>query len=266
MKKHGQKALAGRRILVTRPRGQSGELAGLLRRAGARVLALPAIRIGPPSSFRPMDAAARRLLDGGYSAVVFTSANGVKSFFERLRRAEPGLTARRAALASVRFAAIGPKTAEALKNRGVPAASCPSEHVGEALARSLRVRRGERLLLPQAAQARAVLARLLRKKGAKVDVVEAYRTSPDPAAARRLKAELLGGRPPDWITFSSVSTVESLCGLLSRPQWRGVFKRCRAAAIGPVTGRALLKTGVRPSALARPCTAKGLAEAIRCAT
>jgi uroporphyrinogen III methyltransferase/synthase len=139
----------------------------------------------------------------------------------------------------------------------------PSEFVAEALARRLKVGRGERVLLPRAAQARDVLPRALRRRGAVVDVVPAYRTAPDPAGRRRLRGLLLGPRPPHWVSFTSSSTVEGLSSLFTRAEWRRIFARTRAACIGPVTERTLRRLGVRPAARARSYTAKGLAEAIR---
>lgn len=223
------------------------------------MLALPAIRIEPPSDPRPLEAAVRRLLEGGYAAAVLTSANGVAALAARLRR-HGGL---RRVPKTLRWSAVGPKTAEALRRLGLKVQALPSEFRGEALARGLKLKRGESVLLAQAAGAAPAAARILRARGAKVDAVAAYRAVPEPATARRLRAELTGHRPPDWICFSSASTVESLRGLLSAAQWKALFKSSRAAAIGPVTAAALLKSGVRPGARAKSSTAEGLAEAIR---
>jgi uroporphyrinogen III methyltransferase / synthase len=252
--------LTGKRVLLTRPKGQSAELARLLRARGARVVALPAIRIRPPADSRPLREAARRYRLGEYDRVVFTSPNGVKRFFAELSK-----LGRKSPRPSSAFAAIGPKTAEALSEAGIRAASWPEEHRAEALAASMRVKRGERVLLPRAAKARDVLPDRLRKRGAIVEIVEAYRTEPEPGAARRLRNFLLGDAPPDWITFTSSSTAESLRGLFTPREWRRVFLASKAASIGPITSATLRRLGVRPAAEGRPYTAAGLAKAIEAA-
>jgi uroporphyrinogen III methyltransferase/synthase len=253
MRRLKKKQLEGRLVLVTRPKGQSAGLARLLRRAGAKVLEIPSIRIRPPADPRPLRDAARRSTEGRYDLLVFTSPNAVSRFFRAAPAARP---------IPARFAAIGPKTARALRTEGVRSASWPEEHRAEALAAALRVRRGERVLLPRAAVARDVLPASLRRRGARVDVVEAYRTEPDAASAKRLRRLLLGVRPPDWITFTSSSTAESLRGLFTSAEWRKIFRRARAASIGPITSGTLRSLGIRPAAEARPFTAEALAGAI----
>ena len=79
------KPLFGKRILVTRAREQASALARRLEAAGAEVVEFPAIRIVPPESWAPLDAAIARLRE--YRWVIFTSANGVRFFWERLRQA-----------------------------------------------------------------------------------------------------------------------------------------------------------------------------------
>ena len=103
----GRTSTAPLRVLITRPKGQTGELAARLRKAGARVLAIPTIRIMPPADPVPMDRAIVRLREGGYDRVVFTSVNGVERLLRRLRSKTP--------LEDVRLSAIGPKTAESLQ-------------------------------------------------------------------------------------------------------------------------------------------------------
>ena len=120
--------LAGMTIAVTRARSQISALALRLRSLGACVLELPAIAIAPLPSYDEVDACIADLRS--YRFVVFTSANGVKAFFERLSHA--GLDSR--ALASARVAAIGPATAEELKGYGIAADFVPCEYRAEAVA------------------------------------------------------------------------------------------------------------------------------------
>ena len=53
--------LAGKRIVVTRPRTQAGELARRLIELGAEVIDFPTISIEPPMDYTPMDRAIEQL-------------------------------------------------------------------------------------------------------------------------------------------------------------------------------------------------------------
>ena len=245
--------LRGATIFVTRPRRRAAELARRLRDLGARVVCTPLIRVAPPASWRRLDEALRSL--EAYDAVVFTSANGVASFFDRAATVLRGRPRRPG-----RLYAIGPATARELARRGWRGVRVPERHEGAALARSLGAVAGRRILLPRAAVARELLPRALRRAGARVDVVHAYRTVSD-LAGRRILARALRRGGADLVTFTSASTVEEFFASAGRAHARR-FLRGRAASIGPVTGRALRSRGAPPVVEARTSTAAGLAAAI----
>lgn len=257
MRRQRGKALAGRRIVVTRRRAQAGGLRERLERLGAKVVELPTIELAPPRSWRPLDEAIRHL--ERYDWVVFTSANGVESFFRRLRR--QGKKAR--ALRNARIAAIGPATAAALKQEDVRPDVVPDEFRAEGLLRSLRGNswRGQRVLLARAAQARAVLPRELRRRGARVDVVAAYRTVLPPQSRRRAQG-IFGRRKPDAITFTSSSTARNFFSLLGRATARRALQGVAVATIGPVTSRTARALGLRVAVEARPYTVPALVRAL----
>lgn len=245
--------LAEKRMVVTRPQRQSASLADALRRLGAQVIEAPAIVIAPPADPRPLDEAIARI--ERYDWVVFTSANGVEAFFERLWETRP-----EASMTSLRFAAIGPRTAESLSERGHQAEVVPSRFVAEEVFHALEKRtlvRDQRFLLPRADIAREALPDLLRRSGALVDVVVAYRTLPATEDVRRA-SELVRRSEVDLVTFTSASTVRSFFAGLD-PSLRG---RVAAASIGPVTSRALRELGVEPAVEAETYTVQGLVEAI----
>ena len=163
--------LAGLRVVVTRPRVQAGPLVRRLELLGAVPILLPAIEVRPPNDWGPADAALRRLRDGGYDWVVFTSANGVEAFLRRMLSL--GLDAR--AFGRVQLAAIGPATAAALTQNHlvpdlVPTEDMHSERLSELLTEACR---GGRVLLPQAAQGRQLLRDALQGV-ANVDAVAVY--------------------------------------------------------------------------------------------
>jgi uroporphyrinogen III methyltransferase/synthase len=247
--------LAGRTILVTRPRRQSQPLADALRRLGATVVEAPAIEIEPPSDWKPLDEAISRLAN--YDWLVFTSVNGVEAFFDRLSEIRPGAP-------PPRLAAIGPATEESLRDRGLRAEVVPKKHVAEELFRDIASRgevAGKRFLLPRADIAREALPDLLRRAGATVDVVVAYRTVSAGEEMRRA-AELVERGEVDAVTFTSASTARSFFGHVSP---RSFEKRARAASIGPITSDALRSLGVTSVVEAERYTTEGLVEAlVRC--
>lgn len=249
--------LQGRRIVVTRRREQAGPLRDALKNKGATVLELPTIAIQPPRSWRRLDEAVKRLAD--YDWLLFTSTNGVDSFFARLKRQRKTVRA----FARCRVAAIGPATAKALRRRGVRAHVVPEEFRAEGLLRALGNRnwRGKRVLLARAARARELLPRELRRRGARVNVVEAYRTVV-PTASRRRAGEIFSGRKPDAITFTSSSTVRNFLALVGRQKARRLLDGVAVACIGPVTSRTARALGLRVAVEARHYTIPGLAQAL----
>ena len=251
-----RKPLAGQRVLVTRARHQAEELAARLRREGATVLCVPSIELRPPRSFRPLDSALRRL--GRYDWLILTSVNGVQAMFSRLRK---GRISRRH-LQHLRVAAIGPATRAAVERHGLRVHVMPAEYVAESVVRALRSRvKRKRVLLVRARVARDVLPRALRRAGAKVEVVEAYRTVAPPKS-RRLLREALRHRRPQWVTFTSSSTAHNFALLIGVGKMHAALKGIRVASIGPVTSRTLRELGLRVNVQARRYTIPGLVEGI----
>ncbi len=247
--------LAGRRIVVTRARAQADELAGALAALGAEVIAAPVIRIEPLPDLTPLRAALADL--ARYSWIVFTSRNTVDVVCDQL--AGWGLTA--AALAARPVAAIGPATAEALSQRGIPPALVPPKFVAESVVEALAARgslAGARVLLPRAEQARDALPDGLRALGAVVDVIPVYRTVAAAGNGADLAAQLLAGRV-DAVTFTSSSTVQHFVELVGR---EAAASRYAAAVIGPVTAATARELGLPVAIEAAEYTAPGLVQAI----
>jgi uroporphyrinogen III methyltransferase/synthase len=255
-----RRPLFGKRVLVTRARDQAGSTAALLRECGAEPVVVPTIEIHPPSDPAPLTTALGVLRDGGYDWVAFTSANGVDRTWEVL--AASGGDAR--AFGAARVAAIGPATARALERRGVRPDIVATEFRGEALADAmLSTRRSDRarVLLARAARARDVLPDTLREAGWEVDVVAAYETRPtSDEVVDRLTRDLADGRI-DVVTFTSSSTVESLCDRLG-PEAVKLLAGSRIASIGPVTTVTAQGRGLRVDVTARQYTVPGLVEAL----
>lgn len=248
--------LFGTRILVTRAREQASELARLLEAQGAEVVEFPAIAIRPPESWGPLDAAIGRLRD--YRWLIFTSANGVRYFWERLAAA--GKDARD--LAGITCCAIGPATAAAMAQRGVRADLVPAEFKAEGLVEALRDRpiAGARILVARAAEAREVLPEELTRLGAQVDVVAAYRTVRSAENAEELRA-LLRERRIHAVTFTSSSTVTHLLDLLG-PEAGELLTGVVVASIGPITAETAARHGIASQIEPGAYTIPALVEAI----
>jgi uroporphyrinogen III methyltransferase / synthase len=242
--------LFGKTVLITRAASQADELYAKLAELGANVLVQPAIEILPVEDFGELDRTIGRL--GEFAWVVFSSANGVRYFFERLLA---GGDLRR--LGAVKLAAIGPGTAEALAEYHLRPDLMPGEYRAEALAVALGPQvSGKRALLVRASRGREVLAEQLMAAGAIVEQVVAYRS----IDAIEVNAEILeaidAGRV-DWITVTSSAIARSLAKLLGER-----LRKCKLATISPLTTEALRELGYEAAAEAREYTMAGIVAAI----
>ena len=248
--------LSGRRVMVTRSASQAGVLTDLLAQEGAESIEVPCIEVRFLDDNGTLRDTVARL--DSYQWVVFTSANGVEAFW----RALEGQNRDARAFGSASIAAIGPATAQSLAGRGIRADLVPSEYVSEALLEELggSIRPGDRVLIPRAQGARAVLTDGLRRRGATVDEVVAYHTTLPKESGSRAR-ELLEGDRIDVITFASSSTVRNLIALLQGNV--GLLNRPAIASIGPATSATARELGLRVDIQAQEYTLPGLVSAIR---
>jgi uroporphyrinogen-III synthase len=247
--------LAGRRIVVTRAARQSGGLRERLEQQGAEVLLLPTIEVAPPESYGPLEEALRDAKR--FAWLVVTSANAVRVIGERL--AEIGLSSE--SLAHLHCAAGGPSTAEAMQTLGLKVDVVPEQYVGEALADALKDQvRGQRVLLVRAAVARDVVPDALKSAGAKVTVVEAYRTVVPPDAVERARGIFGAKQLPDAVVFTSGSTVTHLLDVL-REAGLALPRDVACVSIGPVTSAALRDAGLVVAAEAETASLDALVAA-----
>lgn len=240
------KILFGKKILVTRARSQASKLSRALKNLGAAVIECPTIKItAPTDNFAAIDAAIKNLRD--FDWIIFTSANGVEKFFERLKIY--GLDAR----ALNKVAAIGAATAEKLSNFGIIADVVPENFVAESLAASLKdFVADKKILLARAEVAREILPETLKNFGAKITIAPIYKTIPEIPAQ-------IDFNTIDLITFTSSSTVENFFAAYGVAP----LKKIKSAAIGPITAQTLKNFGVNPAVVAEKFTINGLIEAIK---
>lgn len=247
------KPLAGKRILVTRPREEVGRLADGLRALGADPWEFPLIEILPPQDWSPLDSALGRL--GSFGWVIFTSANGVRFFFAR--RQELGLNS--PLPVSLRWGAIGPATARALAENGIRVDFVPTRYIAEAIVEEIGEIRGQRILLPRAEGARPVLAEGLRAQEAEVEEVPAYRTLPKADISPLIHA-IKEGRM-DMITLTSPSAVRSLVERLGSEPAKALGE-IAIVCIGPITAQAAQELGINVDLVAEEHTVEGLLKAL----
>jgi uroporphyrinogen-III synthase len=248
--------LAGKRILITRARHQAARLAEALEERGAEVLRLPTIEIIPPESYAHLDAVLE-VIDG-FDWLIVTSANGVGVLEDRMRF----LNIPPARLEHLQIAAIGPATATALGRIGLKLSAMPEEYVAEAVVGLLQENvRGKHVLLVRAAVARDVIPQELRKAGADIHVVEAYRTVIPADSIMQVRGLFGEGKPlPDAVTFTSSSTVTNFFALLAAAKIQ-LPVGLRAVSIGPVTTRTLRQHDWEPACEALKYDIPGVVEA-----
>lgn len=255
--------LAHTRILVTRSVGQSSQFTQLLQSQGATVLEMPALTIGPPSSWQALDAAIAHMQE--FDWLILTSANGVEYFFDRL--ATHGKDAR--ALAGIKLAVVGQKTANSLRTKGLRPDFVPPDYVADALVEHFPepALEGIRLLFPRVETGgREVLVQELTQRGAIVTEVPAYQSCCPDTIAPEVIAALEAGHI-DVITFASSKTVECFHRLITQagiidnhhPSW--LTSIC-LASIGPQTSKTCVELLGRVDVEATQYTLEGLTQAI----
>ncbi|NIK75982.1 uroporphyrinogen III methyltransferase/synthase [Paenibacillus castaneae] len=243
-----RKPLFGVRVLITRARAQASELASQIEELGGEPCEFPVIEIKEPSDSTAIDLLRKHLSEAeSYQWLMFTSVNGVEYFFRWLRKF--GIDIRR--FHAARIAAVGPKTAEALIQRGLTVEELPVKFHAEGLLEKLdsELLSGERVLLPRGDLAREVLPRELKAKGLIPIDIDVYETVLA-EEQDELALEWLREKEIHMITFTSSSTVTNLLEVLRR---RGVSNPVELlsdipiASIGPLTSQTIREAGLTVS-------------------
>ncbi|MCI5858595.1 MAG: uroporphyrinogen-III C-methyltransferase [Blautia sp.] len=218
--------LAGKKILVTRPRELVSVMSRKLREKGAEVLELPAICTVPIPDNALLQKAIKEL--NTYQWLVFTSPSGVRIFFDELRAEKKDIRA----LAGLQIAALGSGTAKVLESHGLYPELIPEIFDGEALGKALaeKLSGTEKLLIPRAALGGRELIEELQKKGVVVDDIPTYDTLYETPGAVDEKAEFDAGTV-DYAVFTSASTVRGF-----EQAVKGIdFSKVKAVCIGRQT-------------------------------
>lgn len=253
-----QRPLFGRRIVVTRNREQAGALAAQLEALGATVLELPLVRV-----VRDIDRVICAEIFsgfGGYDWLVFTSANGVRHFFDVFFAAYNDVRS----LGLMRIAVVGEATADAVRSYHVVPEIVPENHTAEELAKAMVATDSldsAKVLVVTGNQNREVLVKLLGDARAIVDRFPVYKTektdlTDDPVA------QDFRSHGADAILFTSSSGVNSFVDQAAALKLEAGAKRPLAGSIGPVTTETMRTTGVPADFEAKTSTLPALVEAL----
>ena len=242
-------ALAGKRVLVTRPGDDSRSLTEPLLARGAVPIVAPAIEILPLQDVTELDQALDALAAGEFEWVAFSSPRAVQAVAERL-----GTRGFEFPLAQ-KVASVGPATSERLRQLGVTPQFTASPHTTEALAQGFPAEGRGKVLLPRADIVPDVLEKELRARGYTPVRVDAYRTRVPPELPQEARQALASGSL-DAMVFTSASTVRgfvTMAGVVSGP---------KVVCIGPVTAEEATRAGLAVDAVARPHTITGVLRAL----
>jgi uroporphyrinogen-III synthase len=253
-------------VVVTRDEGDDGPLSTRLADRGFRVLNWPTIRFDLPEDPGPLEAGAAAL--DAFDWAVFTSPRAVLATVAAARGYGSLAEAEGHALpvrpAALRVAAVGEATAASLAEAGWAADVVPETATGDALVVALAeagVGDGDRVFFPASEIARDVVPDGVRRLGASVTQVVAYRTVMPPLDAAACRTALEAGAV-QIVAFTSPSTVQNLQELLGPEIFGLAVRTARAVAIGPTTADAVRGAGFDNVAEAEPHSLEGLADRV----
>ena len=252
-----KKPLFGQRVLVTRSREQASILSEKIEELGGEAWEYPTIAIKPPLDYTELDQAIKDI--STYHWAIFTSVNGVKCFFNRLRELRLDIRT----LKDVKICAIGPKTKEALEDKGLIVDYVPEEFRAEAIIDGLKDKlvKGQRVLLPRADLARPILFDCLKEMEIDVHEVITYRTVLGSEEKDGL-LEKLENNEITVITFTSSSTVKNFMALFDNQDPKDILKNVKIVCIGPITADTAKDLGLKVDSIAGHYTIDGLVEAL----
>ena len=249
-----RRPLFGQRIVVTRAREQAGQLSRRLHDHGAQVLEVPTIKLEPPTRRQELVDALLEL--NAYDWLVFTSPNGVTKFFEYFFKRFHDMRD----LGGARIAAVGPATANKLKELHLQVDLMPDEALASEIAKAFakfETIENLKICLLRAEVANRELPEALEALGAIVDDVACYQTLPETEDATGAAATLLE-RGADWVAFTSGSTVANFHARFDLPALLKKFTQLKTATIGPETSKTLAALGLKPTVEAKQHTLDGL--------
>jgi uroporphyrinogen-III synthase len=244
--------LKGRTIAVTRPKGQAEEAGKMIAKKGGKPYFIPTIEIKGPRDLSTTKKFIDTLARGEVNYVIFMSINGVRYL---LSAAESlGLKDQlKKRLEKTATLAVGPKTAQELRENQIRVDLIPERYTSEGIIESLQQHgvSGKSIWIPRTSQAPPALAEKLRKMHNNVQEVYVYesRLPVDPALTARFLQDLVGGQI-HAIIFSSSLGAKNLFRMLaeqvSTEKLRQIMhSKLTIVAIGPTTAETLAEMGLK---------------------
>lgn len=258
---YDDKPMFGHRILVTREHAAGFEE---LEEMGAEIIQFPTVEITPPATWDELDRAIDEL--NSYQWIIFTSANGVKFFFRRLFEKDCDIRE----LKGLKICAIGTKTAGEVRSFGLKVDLIPEEFRAEGLIEAFAKNnggvtsptlQGMRFLLPRAEKAREVFPEKVRELGGTIDVPPTYRAVKPDLHGKRLRRFLKEGKIT-VATFTSAATFNNFREIMGEDA-DALLKGVTIAVIGPVTAKAVEKSGMKVDIMPEKATVEAMVEEIK---
>ena len=257
MKDKKRSAIDGCKIGVVGTAVFREKLRGLLEEKGASLFSICDMHVRTCPDMEKLDVAIQNLSD--YRWIVFTSQNGIRIFFDRVRACAVDLRK----FADIRFAVVGSGCAQALEQYGFYADYIPEQYTTESLANGICavVKSGEKVLIPRAKEGSPVLEQILSANRIDAEILSIY----DVRGARTENWKYLNNY--DAILFASASGVHAFADCLAetgQPDWNPAQgrKRIVLGTIGQVTADALIKCGLPADVVPEQCDAKNLIKAL----
>jgi uroporphyrinogen-III synthase len=250
-------SLVGKRIVITRAAAQSEAIGRELSARGAIPVMLPLVAFADPDDFAPLDAAIAQIEQ--FDWTIFTSAQAVRAVVKRRKALERGLIP---ACDKLQIAVVGPVTAQVARDVGFPVQFVAETHTGAALAEELGKRlEGTQVFLPRSDRANPDLPAALKRYGAAVTEVIAYRTLRPTEVDQRNLRQVADGEA-DAVLFFSPSAVQHFAELFGGEQLRVMQDKLSIMAVGSITAKALYEAGIARVVMAGDTTAAAVVEAL----
>ena len=252
--------LINKKIIITRAQEQSSEAQDIFKKNGAEVFDLPSLIIGPPDDWGPLDNALKKIYT--FDWIIFSSANGVRSFEERIKQIDLSLSK---ISKTIKIAAVGKKTASLLSDMDAKISFVPPRFVAESLIEHFpQNQKGLKLFIPRVQTGgRSILSDSFKFKGAEVTEVAAYESS-CPKVIPQQTIDALNGRKIDIIAFTSGKTVTNTVSLLEKyfgANWLVLIEKIKIVSIGPQTSISCQNLIRKPDKEANPHDLEGLLKA-----
>jgi uroporphyrinogen-III synthase len=261
-------SLKGRVVAITRPIGQTDEIASLVSKLGGTPYIAPTVEIKPTKNLTPVREFIKKAIAGQIDFIIFTSQNGIVGLVDASQKLK--LKAELlAALNSSKIVAIGPRTKEKLQSYGIKVDFTPSNFTSKGIAESLNMQvSGKIVALPRMKKAKDYLRDELKKANATVLEVPVYESSlpTDKSKVHMLVQDIVCGKV-NIITFTSSGTALNLFKIADERHLRRRLQDClnagvTVAAIGPETQKTLEEIGVRVDVAPDTYTTEAMVEAL----